>query len=490
MPYRDGFSSVGMAPLLALLLLGACTTDTIDLAPADPRMPWPIERPPFMESSAEVAPTAPDGAAAIDPARSYGLAELIDLAQRSNPETRDAWERARQAALGVGLADSAYLPQISAEAVAGYQHTTLPIPANLVPNALFTTDTRELLPTLAIKWLLFDFGRRAGVETAARAESFVTNVAFTGAHQKLIFAVSRDYFALGAARGRLHVAEEAFKNAAIVEDAVKTRRGNGLATTVEVAQAVRQTAEARFNLARAIGNEHSAYHALIASIGVPPSTPISVSDNSSRTLPLAPAETADKFVVDAMANRPDVVAAIGSVRAAEAKLAEARADYNPTVTLLAQAYQNIGGLSVQGSRYYTVNEPSGNVLLKFSWPLYDGGARDARVGIAHSDVGAAHDQLDQTRNAAVKQVTDAYDALKTGLAEHAAADALRDAARTAYDAALDAYRHGLGTYTDLVSDETALTRSQSELEDAQASVFTAAAGLAFATGFITSNNLR
>jgi hypothetical protein len=32
----------------------------------------------------------------IDRGRQYDLAGLIDLAQRNNPETREAWERARQ----------------------------------------------------------------------------------------------------------------------------------------------------------------------------------------------------------------------------------------------------------------------------------------------------------------------------------------------------------------------------------------------------------
>lgn len=501
MRYRDGLSPLRKAPLLALPLLVACTANSSDLAPATPSAPWRIERPPFMQSSAEprattgedgaeLAPTPPDSAVSIDPARSYDLAELIDLAQRSNPETRDAWERARKAALGVGLVESAYLPQISADAVAGYQHATFPIPSNIVPGALITVDTRELVPTLAIKWLLFDFGRRAGAATAARAESFVANVAFTGAHQKLIFAVSRDYFALGAARGRLHVAEEALKNAQIVEDAVQTRRKHGLATTVEVAQAVRQTAEARFNLARATGDEHSAYHALVASMGIAPTTKIKVTDDSSKPLPATPAETVDKFVMNAMADRPDIIAALGRVRGAEAKLDQARADYNPTIALEAKGFQNIGQLSVQGSRYFSVNEPGGSILLKFSWPLYDGGSRDARVGMARTDVGAARDQLEQTRNTAVKQVTDAYDALETGLAENAAAVALQDAARSAYDAALDAYGHGVGTYTDLVNSETALTRSQSALQDAHANVFTAAAALAFATGSIVAEGAR
>ena len=61
---------------------------------------------------------------------------------------------------------------------------------------------------------------------------------------------------------------------------------------------------------------------------------------------------------------------------------------------------------------------------------------------------AARDQLDQTRNTAVKQVTDAYDAMETGLAEHDAATSLQDAARFRLDSALDAYAHGVGTYTD------------------------------------------
>ncbi|HUO91046.1 MAG TPA: TolC family protein [Rhizomicrobium sp.] len=86
----------------------------------------------------------------------------------------------------------------------------------------------------------------------------------------------------------------------------------------------------------------------------------------------------------------------------------------------------------------------------------------------------------------MQQVTNAYDALHTSFAEHAAALTLTEAAQTAYDAALDAYRHGVGTYADLVNSENALTQAQSEKEDAHANVFTAAAALAFSTGSILS----
>lgn len=40
----------------------------------------------------------------------YELPELIDIAERSNPDTRIAWERARKAAAAVGVRQSAYFP--------------------------------------------------------------------------------------------------------------------------------------------------------------------------------------------------------------------------------------------------------------------------------------------------------------------------------------------------------------------------------------------
>ena len=49
----------------------------------------------------------------IDPEKRYELVELIDLAQRLNPETRVAWEAARQAAIGVGLVESEYFPVLA-----------------------------------------------------------------------------------------------------------------------------------------------------------------------------------------------------------------------------------------------------------------------------------------------------------------------------------------------------------------------------------------
>jgi len=70
----------------------------------------------------------------IDPEKHYELVELIDLAQRLNPETRVAWEAARQAAIGVGLVESEYFPVLTLSALGGYQSEAFPAPKNVAPN--------------------------------------------------------------------------------------------------------------------------------------------------------------------------------------------------------------------------------------------------------------------------------------------------------------------------------------------------------------------
>ena len=54
----------------------------------------------------------------IDPRKNYSLAELIDLAQRHNPETRVAWEEAKARAASLGVARSALFPTVAAVALA------------------------------------------------------------------------------------------------------------------------------------------------------------------------------------------------------------------------------------------------------------------------------------------------------------------------------------------------------------------------------------
>jgi outer membrane protein TolC len=79
------------------------------------------------------------------------------------------------------------------------EHFVTPFPSNLVPQGFIIFNAQEVIPQLAVNYLLLDFGSRAvAVETAGQL-SIAGNVAFTAAHQQLIFNVARAYFTLGSA---------------------------------------------------------------------------------------------------------------------------------------------------------------------------------------------------------------------------------------------------------------------------------------------------
>jgi len=465
---------------LLCCLAASCALHDLERAPESFARPWNFGRIEPLPKTEEAVDEQPS----LDRGRTYDLAGLIDIAQRHHPQTRMAWEAARRAAIAVGLAESTYLPQLSADIIAGFQHTPLPVPKNLVPRGYFTSDTREVIPMLSVKWLLFDFGQRAGAVEAASTQSFIANVAFTAAHQKLVYEVSRDYFALGATRGRRRVAEQALANTEVVAAAVQARREHGTATVVEEAQSRRQLAQTHYNLERARGAEHVAYAALIGTLGIEPDGELNIADSSTLPLPAAPEHDVDQLIATALCSRPDVARAIAGLKTAKAVKKRARGRLWPQIALTAQVFQNIGQLSTEGSPYYSVNNPGANILLGLSWPLFDGGERQAHVAIADSEMATARAEIAETRDRVIVDVTKMYDTLSTSFAERAAADALEDAAHVAYEAALDAMTHGVGNYTDVVNAETALAQARFEKENAHANVLTAAAGLAFATGQI------
>jgi outer membrane protein len=460
---------------VATASVAALATRAIAEAPAAPDRAWSIP-----QSAIDRAAQLSDG----DPLARKGLdlPALIDLAERTNPETRVAWEAAREAAAAEGLVESSYLPQLTLQALSGFQHTPLPAPKNLVPAGYFVSNTAEIVPMLAVKWLLFDFGRRDAQMQGAKADSFVANVAFTGAHEKLVFAVSQAYFDLGASQGRLRAAQQAVKTAKTTEDAALAKRDRGLATVVAVAQAQRQTAQARYRLAATEGALRISRANLVAVLGIPAGSDLEVVDSAGLALPSAPSAAISDAIKQALSHRPDILAAVGKLDSAEASLKAERRSYYPTIEVSGQAFQNIGALSSDGKSYSTIDKTGGSIFLAFSMPLFDGGLRANRVRIAEAKVKQTEEQLEQARDTAAQQVVRAYNELTTSLAEFDAAVALGRAAHSAYDAALRSYQEGVGTYTDLSAEESAVVQAETQIEDARASSHTAAAALAFAVG--------
>jgi outer membrane protein TolC len=99
-------------------------------------------------------------------------------------------------------------------------------------------------------------------------------------------------------------------------------------------------------------------------------------------LPPAPADSFSKAINRALAHRPDVIAAIGKVDAAEAALKGERRSCYSVIELAGLASQNIGSLIYKGQLYLNIDRPGTRHFPSFSVPIFDGSARRYRVADA------------------------------------------------------------------------------------------------------------
>jgi outer membrane protein TolC len=447
----------------------------------EPSVPW---RSPDLQGYTTVLKSVE--APPIDPQKSYELSELVDLAQRLNPETRVAWERARQAAIGVGLVQSEYYPVLTLAALGGYQSQAFPAPKDVAPSGFFRADLEQALPSLNLRWLLLDFGRRGSVMDAAKERLLAANLGFNRTHQQIVFNVQRAFFGLTSLKAKIAVAQSAVDSARSVREAAESRLQNGLATLPEVALARQQEAQADFDLEDVRARERDAQVKLSDSIGLPPATPIQVVDASVLPPPAELEDSVEKVIDRALERRPDLIARVAAVRAKEAEVRRARAAYWPTLALVADLNLLTGRARVTGGNlptgWFSASEPGYGVGLALSWNVFEGGATRRRVELADAERQAAENEVAAARDRAISEVWTAYTDVKLAVRRLDTAVALVDASEKSYDATLESYRHGLETLTNLLVARRELSRARFVELDTRLQLHNASSALAFSTG--------
>jgi outer membrane protein TolC len=418
----------------------------------------------------------------IDPQKRYELVDLIDLALQTNPETRVAWEGARQAAIGVGLVESQYLPVLALAALGGYQ--SLAFPAPLV--SFFRANFEAINPTLNLRWLLLDFGRRANARDAAKEHLLAANLGFNRRHQEIIFGVQRAFFGLTSLRAKIAVAQSSVDSARAVRESAEAQLRKGLATITDVSLARQQEAQAAFDLEDVFETERDAQVVLAESIGISPTTQIQIADFSSLPPPAALEDSVDKVIDQALDSRPDLIAKVADLRAKEADVRSARAAYFPTLSLLSNLNTIAGRTQIKSEfppeGWFGVDKPGYGVGLALEWNLYEGGAIRRRVALAEAARRAAEDEVVAARNAAIREVWKAYSDVRLAARRLDVAAALVDASQKSFDSTLQSYRHGAGTLIDLLAARRNLSQAQFVDLDTKLKLLNASAALAFTTG--------
>jgi outer membrane protein len=428
----------------------------------------------------------------IDSGHIYTLVELIDIAESSNQKTRIAWDQARSAALSTGIAESTYLPDITASVVGAYQDSD----AHNSTFGLNTSGNNEahgVISAVSLNWLLFDFGGRTAVVKAARQLSAISNIVFTAAHQQLIYNVSLAFYAYSAARARALSAAQSLQNAKDVQNAARARYSHDVGTVTDVDQAIQAAAQAKLAVVQANGGVQNSYLTLLTAMGISPLTKMNIAAPPLRPLSPSLDKPVQDIVTEALSRRPDTLSAFASEQASLANVEVARAQFLPKVFLSATGAYSSGGLDVtalpavgqqQGTDNLFGSHLSGTILAGVTVPLYDGGVRTAALAQAESGEDSAKAELTRVQDEAARQVVAAANGLQTSLAAYNAAQALTQAAQTSYNAAFDAYRNGFGSITAVALAETQLLQARQAETDGYSAALSAAATLAFTTGAV------
>ena len=428
----------------------------------------------------------------VDGDKIYDLPELIDIAERANPQTRIAWEGARRAADAVGLSQSAYFPYLVASAGAGYERAFLPFPTlkqgpgpadvSITGGGTLTTEAVAERATLGVKWLLLDFGERKAVATMARENLMMANVGFNAVHQQIVFTVTRRFYELNTARQKVGVAESSLRAANTVAQSAQARFDHGLGTRPEVLQAEQQTAQAAFDLEAARGVLSDEQVAFVESLGILPTTKLQVAEVSEKPFSENSGDSLEELIQRALSQRPDLVARLAGVRARRAEVQKARAEYYPKVALGANAGWAELDVSAEGSPYFGGNEPVYGAGISVELPIFDGFARRNKLRMAESGLRAAENELAHSCDSVIREVWKAQTDFETALRKQDSAAKLAAAAESAFAAALEAYQHGVGTYVDVANAQRNVAAARSVVVDTRSAIYTSAAALALSVG--------
>jgi outer membrane protein len=412
-----------------------------------------------------------------DPAKTYSLGELIDVAETHNPETHFAWERARAQAAALGVARSELFPTLAAAALSETNREE-----TYLGTRFYRQTFQDFQVALDLNYTVFDFGARAGRIADARAEVLAANFVFNDTHRRVIYQVEQAYYQLLNASGQEDAARASLSNAQAVQQSAEERLKNGLATLPDVLEARSATAQTEYELQAVLGAEEIAQGNLATVLGTSPTATIHVQTLKELPTPDSIGDSVDLAINRALAQRPDLMRLVAEIRSSNARVKEARAAYYPSLRVnVNPVAQSLYGLQQTLPWGHTAGL-TGGFSLSLNWTVFDGGTRKNNVVQAEANVRAAEAQANATRDQIANQVWAAYSNLNTAFRQRQAATALLEAASQSYNSALESYNYGLRNFLDVTAAQRTLAQARSTDVLARTQVLTALADLAFRTG--------
>lgn len=393
-----------------------------------------------LSTEARLSPPAPCTESLTD--RAFDLIDIVNTALCNNPQTREVWANSKAQAAQLGVVSGGYLPGVSVS-VSENQST----PGNKL---------RSL--GVNISYLLYDFGARSANLENARQLLISVSATQDNTVQAVFLAAVQAYYqtrstlaAFDAALISEQAAQESLKVAEARYQSGSTTPADKLTAQTAYSQATLNRITAHGTMKIAQGNLANIL-GLDANLGVklaPGHAPVDIGQNKFNEIE----QSIVALIETARQNRPDLLAAEASVKAAQAAADAARAAGMPTLSMTAAANQNNNaGLNTHGS----------SLGLAVSVPLFSGFTPTYRIRAADAQVETKKAQMDRIRLQVALDVWNAYQNLTTASQNRRTTRDLLSSAEQSERVASGRYRAGAGTMLDLLNAQTILAGARQQ----------------------------
>jgi outer membrane protein TolC len=389
----------------------------------------------------------------IDKTRALTLAEVVDIALRNSPATRQTWSQARAAADIYGSAKGRLFPTVSAG-------LSLNRTQNVAVPGRPAGERSQYGPSLSLSYTVLDFGGRSGAIDVTRQTAIAADFSHNATVEGTILQVETAAFSYLSTRALRDAAKADLGAATASLDAANERRRVGLATIADVLQARTARSQAELALQTLEGNLMVARGTVAVAMGLPANTSFEMPEVEATDSVHFVAQSVDTLIEMAVRNRPALAQVRAEAIATQSMIRVAKSATLPALAFSANAANQGSDVAGFGGRTYGLN-------FGISMPLFNGFSNRYDVAAANEQYQASLARVAATKQQIIQQVFSAYYMLRTSTDRVRTSRDLLASATQSETVARERYKEGVGSIVDLLIAQSALADARAQSVNAR-----------------------
>lgn len=381
------------------------------------------------------------------------LRKLIELALDNNRDLRVAALNIERSRALYQIQRSDLFPKVDASAAGNFQR----LPEDFTGIGHAETIHQYSVGLGVSSYELDLFGRVRSLKDQALELYLSTEQARRSVQISLISQVAAGYLTLAADRERLQLAKETLKSQQSSYQLTKSRYEAGVSSALDLHQAQTTVDTARVDIARfttLVAQDENVLNLVLGSTAPAELLPQKLSEKLTALKDVVPGLPSDVLL-----RRPDILQAENLLKAANANIGAARANFFPRITLVSSVgfgSNELGGLFTGGSFAW-------GFAPQISLPIFDAGSNKATLEVAKADRDIAIAQYEKAIQTAFQEVADSLAQRGTIDEQVAAQQSLTDATSESYRLSLARYDKGVDSYLSVLDSQRSLYNAQQNL---------------------------